>query len=87
VLFLGASGTYSTANETWSMAYKYAASPTQTGLVIGDITGVYKPGWAYLWVRYQDQKDTTANVAVKKPVAVYVNQVYRQESWSGILSL
>jgi hypothetical protein len=41
---------------------------------MGDITGIDKKGWEYLWVRYQDAED--ADVLVKQPAAVYVEQVY-----------
>lgn len=32
-------------------------------------------GWEYMWVRYTDSEDA-AKAIVKKPVAVYVEQVY-----------
>ncbi|MDD4889064.1 MAG: hypothetical protein PHU85_03970 [Phycisphaerae bacterium] len=87
VLFLGASGTYRQAEGDWELSFKYAASPNQTGLTIGTMTGIEKPGWAYLWVRYQDTKDETSKSAVKQPIAAYVNQVYRTASWRGVLTL
>ena len=48
----------------------------KTGLTVGDITGIDKKGWEYMWVRYADAEDTTAKAIVKKPVAVYVEKVY-----------
>ena len=75
VLFLGASGTQR-GQEDWEITFKFAASPNATGLVIGEITGINKKGWEYLWVRYADSEDTIAKVLVKKPIAVYVEQVY-----------
>lgn len=35
-----------------------------------------KEGWHYLWVRYEDDEDATARTLIKKPRAVYVEQVY-----------
>jgi hypothetical protein len=73
VLFMGASGSQR-GTEDWEITFSFAASPNATGLTIGDITGIDKKGWEYLWVRYQDVED--ANVLVKQPAAVYVEQVY-----------
>ncbi|RLS54091.1 MAG: hypothetical protein DWH91_12750, partial [Planctomycetota bacterium] len=58
--------------------------PNATGLVIGEITGINKEGWEYLWVRYADAEDTTAKVLVKKPIAVYVEQVYPTNSFASL---
>jgi len=73
VLFMGASGSQR-GQEDWEITFSFAASPNATGLTIGDITGIDKKGWEYLWVRYQDSED--ADVLVKQPAAVYVEQVY-----------
>lgn len=75
VLFLGAAGSIRGA-EDWEITFKFAASPNATGLVVGDITGIAKNGWDYLWVRYADVEDTTARVLVKRPLAAYVERVY-----------
>jgi hypothetical protein len=73
VLFMGASGSQR-GQEDWEITFSFAASPNATGLTVGDITGIDKKGWEYLWVRYQDAED--ADVLVKQPAAVYVEQVY-----------
>jgi hypothetical protein len=73
VLFQGASGSQR-GQEDWEITFSFAASPNATGLTVGDITGIDKKGWEYLWVRYQDSED--ADVLVKQPAAVYVEQVY-----------
>jgi hypothetical protein len=73
VLFLGASGSQR-GQEDWEITFSFAASPNVTGLTVGDISGIDKKGWEYLWVRYQDVED--ADVLVKQPAAVYVEQVY-----------
>ncbi len=75
VLFLGAAGAKRGGGD-WEIAYRFAASPNVTNLTIGDITGINKRGWEYLWVRYADSEDTVAKALVKKPIAVYVEQVY-----------
>ncbi len=74
-LFLGAAGTKRGQGD-WELTFRFAASPNVTNLTIGDITGINKKGWEYLWVRYSDSEDTAAKVLVKRPVAVFIEQVY-----------
>ncbi len=78
-MFLGASGSLR-SQEDWEITFRFAASPNVTGLVIGDIAGIDKKGWEYLWVRYADAEDQ--NVLVKKPIAVYVERVYEEGDFS-----
>jgi hypothetical protein len=73
VLFLGASGSRR-GLDAWEIAYKFAASPNATNLTVGDITGIEKKGWEYLWVRYADVEDE--KVLIKQPESVYIERVY-----------
>lgn len=73
VLFLGASGSQR-GQEDWEITYRFAASPNAINLTVGDITGIAKEGWQYLWVRYEDAEDE--HTLVKHPSAVYIEQVY-----------
>lgn len=75
VLFLGASGSQR-GSDDWEITYRFAASPNAFGLSVGQMSGISKKGWEYLWVRYADSEDTSAKVLVKKPIAAYVEQVY-----------
>ncbi len=75
VLFLGASG-QKRGDSRWEVNFKFAASPNQTGISVGTITGISKWGWDYLWVQYGEDVDNTAKIRIKKPIAVYVEQVY-----------
>lgn len=87
VLFLGASGsTRENENQEleWEIAYKFAASPNATGLTVGTITGISKRGWDYLWIRYGDDVDQDAKALVKRPVAAYVEQVYRFSDFGAL---
>ncbi|MBI5725919.1 MAG: hypothetical protein HZA50_18310 [Planctomycetes bacterium] len=83
-LFLGASGDESSASDFIEVTYKFAASPNKTGITIGDIIGIAKKGWHYLWVRYEDAEDSSAKTIVKKPVAAYVEKVI-EEANLGLL--
>lgn len=81
VLFRGASGR-KTRQDAWEISYRFAASPNATGLTVGEITNISKKGWEYLWVLYEDYEDNTAMKLVKRPVAVYVEQVYPYGNFS-----
>ena len=81
MLFLGASGSVR-GTEDWEITYRFAASPNVTNLTMGGITGIAKPGWAYLWVRYAD--DVSEKVLVKQPIAIYVEKVYEDGDFSGL---
>jgi len=84
VLFLGASGARrgTDPDDLWEISYKFAASPNRTDIQIGDISNIAKQGWDYLWVQYAAEVDDTVHVLIKKPVAVYIEQVYRQSDFS-----
>ena len=83
VLFLGASGA-KRGEEDWEITFRFAASPNAVDLVVGEITGIDKKGWEYLWVRYQDAEDAAAKALVKKPMAAYVERVYYDGDFSGL---
>ncbi len=85
VLFLGASGTKRGGGD-WEITFRFAASRNRTNLSIGDITGISKKGWEYLWVRYADAEDANAKALIKKPVAVYVEKVYEEGDF-GLLGI
>lgn len=75
VLFRGlsASGVF---GDRSSLTYRFAVSPNASGLTIGDITGITKAGWDYLWCFYRDATDDDAKMMIKKPLQVNVVQVY-----------
>lgn len=81
VLFLGARGSTRSEDE-WEITYSFAASKNETGLTFGDITGVNKDGWQYLWVYYVESEDSAAKQLIKKPAAVYVEDVYESGDFS-----
>jgi len=85
-LFLGAQGTRrgSGDDDLWEISYQFAGSPNVTGLSVGPITGINKLGWEYLWVRYAVAEDATAKALVRKPIAVYIEQVYKVGDFSQL---
>lgn len=80
-LFLGASGS-KRGVDAWTITFRFAGSPNVTGLAIGDITGIDKLGWDYLWVRYADFADGFATCLVKRPISAYVHRVYEPADFS-----
>jgi len=82
-LFLGAAGSQR-GDDDWEITFRFAGSPNKTGLTIGDVTGVNKEGWEYLWVLYEEEYDGTAKADVRVPTAVYVEQVYDEADFSTL---
>ena len=83
-LFLGASGSRRESEDDWEITFRFAGSPNKVGLTIGDIVGVNKKGWEYLWVRYQDTEDAAAKMLIKKPIAAFVEKVYDEADFADL---
>lgn len=82
-LFLGAAGTRR-GDDPWEITFAFAGSPNVSSLTIGPIPGVAKKGWEYLWVRYAEAEDATAKMLIRKPIAAYVEKVYRDGDFSAL---
>lgn len=74
VMFRGANGGRR-GQDDWEIAFHFSASPNLVDLVVGEITGIKKGGWDYLWIRYVDEPDEESGLLVTVPEAVYVEQV------------
>ena len=83
VLFEGAAGSKRGTGD-WEIAFRFAASPNVTGLAVGDITGIDKKGWEYLWVRYVDGVDAAAKAPIRTPKYAYVEKVYEERDFSAL---
>lgn len=83
VLFLGASGT-KRGSEDWELVFRFAGSPNMSSMVIGDITGISKKGWEYLWVQYVDEEDENAQTLIKRPYSVHIEQVYPYKNFDQL---
>lgn len=76
VRFDGASGGQAPSeSEIAEITFNFAMSQTETGLAVGDITGIKKAGWDYLWVRYEATDDAGAKKTTPKPIQVEVDRV------------
>lgn len=84
VLFLGASGGVSSNKPQWEITYRFAQSPNQTSITIGDITVPSKLGWDYVWIEYVAQSDDDAKRVAQRPYAAYVERVYDFSDFSRL---
>lgn len=82
VLFQGASGGTQDNSTEAPVQFNFAASPNVTNLTCGNITGIKKNGWDYLWVLYRDVM--SGGYRFKAPAGVYVEQVYRYANFSPL---
>lgn len=82
-LFNGATAIQRESN-LWEVTYNFSFSANLEDLVIGDIDGISKKGWEYLWVYYSKQADDVAGILVKQPSNVYIEQVYEEIDFSTL---
>ena len=66
------------------ITYSFDQSDDVTEQTIGDITGVAKAGWQYLWVQYRETDDMDAKSFAQRPVAAYVEKVYEATSFAEL---
>jgi hypothetical protein len=71
-------------DDLWEITFKFAVSQNDNNITVGDITGISKKGWEYLWVRYAEGVDEVNNVPISYPVGAYVEQVYKTASFGGL---
>lgn len=76
VLFLGARGSKRGA-EDWEITFGFSVQLNKTDLELNGSLPFAKKGWEYLWIRYEEAVDTTANVLVRRPKHGYVERVYQ----------
>jgi len=83
VLFEGATGSGQSVAAA-EVTFRFASLPNQSNLQVGngEIAGIQKYGWEHLSVRWESTEDNLAARLTKKPVGVYVSQVYRYSSFS-----
>ena len=85
MLFHGARGSQSAKNpDLVEMTFSFAASRDATALAVGEITGIAKKAWEYLWVRYGTVEDAAAKRLVKRPTSVHIERVYDEADFSDL---
>lgn len=83
-LFLGARAARRGAEEDWEVTYQFACLPNESSLSVGNITGITKRGWDYLWVRYGDKHDDTTNRKTRVALSAHVEQVHAYADLNGL---
>ena len=83
VRFLGCDLTQ-LSTQQWEGQFRFGISPNQSSIVIGDVPSVAKKGWEYLWIYYGTEKATAAGIIVRVPWYVYVEQIYKTSTLSGL---
>lgn len=81
LLFLGCGGEIDPATQT-DVTYNFAASENATLSIGSWITGIIKQGHQHLWVAFEDYEDTSAKKRIQRPLAAYVETLYRSEDFS-----
>ncbi len=72
-LFLGGEG--GEDDQNWvDVTYYFAARPNEPNLNLGNITGISKQGWDFLWVKHTET--IVGDRVLQVPEAAYVEQVY-----------
>jgi hypothetical protein len=82
VLNLGAAGglrgTASEESEAdWEVTWALACGPNISGLTIGEITGIQKRAWDYLWKYYALDAGGAGKFMTQKPLQVNVERLYQ----------
>lgn len=83
VLFTGANGTRR-GGGNWELNFAFEMTENEHNLVIGEFNGISKEGWQYLWVLYRTVEDGTAKSLVKRPQAVYVEDIYQKKDFAQL---
>ena len=84
VLFTGWSGRVAELEETATVQFSFAYSPTVRNFRIGQFQVPEKQGWDYLWVRYDDAEAQGLGQLLKRPVEVHVERVYRRTDFQAL---
>lgn len=76
VLFIGGSGGRSTTRPgLFDLTVRFRGQLDATNLTIGDITGIAKKAWEYLWVESKPKKDPNSPNLIQMPAAVHIEQM------------
>ncbi len=71
VKFMGARGKPS--GQKWPITYRFEHSDNETGITVGDITGINRLGWQYLDIYRRVISDSASKKKIEVPHSVYVH--------------
>ena len=83
-LFMGARCQYQGDQPYASITFEFECRPNNPDFTVsGYVNETFNvDGWDYVWIRYQDAVNGTS--LVKRPIAAYVNRVYKRTAWTGL---
>jgi hypothetical protein len=71
-------------NDHWDLSFGFGVSETDDSITIGDISGITKRGWDYMWVYYKEEPDEDNLYIRKVPKQVNCEQVYKEADYSAL---
>jgi len=83
LLFKGASGDVVTENNP-VLSFAFEASPNATGLTIGNISGISKEGWDFIWFDWAQKNDAAAGLKTTTARSAYVATIYEKTDFAGL---
>jgi len=89
VLFLGATGDYSSNTEhqfETRLTFHFEQQDSISDATYDEITGVTKVGWEYLWYEHGQEDDATANRLKSPLIAVHREVIYETANF-GLLQI
>lgn len=75
-------GRIRSGGDDWELRFNFQSSPNRTGITVGDMTGISKKGFEYLWVRYTNVVD--ANLLIPQPYSARVERVYETATFTDL---
>lgn len=81
-LFMGARCQYQGDQPYASITFEFECRPNVDYFYVKGQASFAKDGWDYVWIRYQDAVNGTS--PVRRPVAAYVNRVYKRAPWTAL---
>ena len=83
LLFKGATGDVIT-DDNPVLSFAFEASPNATGLTIGNISGISKEGWDFIWFDWVQKNDPAAGLKTTTARSAYVATVYEKANFAGL---
>ena len=81
--FFGLNGTVD-VQETYSdLSWEFGIRRNLSNVSIGKFSNITKKGWHYAWT-YSEKRDGTNGVPVDTPIAIYIEQIFHEETLSSL---
>ena len=84
LLFSGMQGTYKLKEDYSDLSFEFFVTSNELNVSQGPFSGINRRGWDYFWIYSQKQENTQAKKIIQMPVACYVEEVLRSDSFSSL---